>query len=129
MPIQEVLDRASIVRLKIERGSVSKELEAEFRLLVNEMGTFSEDKRLPAEEQKQLESYFLELYEVNGLIWDLESDIRRGREDLLGLEEVGRRAINIRMLNDKRIEIKNEIGRLYSDGFQEVKIVTGGEDI
>ncbi len=50
-----------------------------------------------------------QLYEVNGKIWDLEADIRKGKEGELGLEEVGRRALAIRDLNRQRIEIKNLI--------------------
>jgi hypothetical protein len=49
------------------------------------------------------------LYSVNGRIWDLESDIRKGKEGELGLEEVGRRALLIRDWNHIRIGLKNII--------------------
>ena len=55
------------------------------------------------------------LYEVNGAIWDLESDIRKGKEGELGLEEVGRRALKIRDLNAKRIQFKNDISERYGE--------------
>lgn len=60
------------------------------------------------------------LYTANGKIWDLESDIRKGKEGELGLEEVGRRALAIRELNAQRIAIKNKIAATCGS-FQEVK--------
>jgi hypothetical protein len=60
------------------------------------------------------------LFIVNHRIWELEADIRGGREDELVLEEVGRRAISIRNLNKERITIKNEINRRFdSDNYWE----------
>ena len=58
---------------------------------------------------------------MNIEIWNLENDIRKGKEKELGLEEVGRRAITIRNLNKRRIDYKNNITALDS-GFREVKI-------
>ena len=63
-----------------------------------------------------------ELYIINGKIWDLESDIRRGKEGLLGLEEVGRRAIAIRELNKNRIAVKNRITEATGLGFRDVRM-------
>ena len=60
------------------------------------------------------------LYDINGQIWDLEADIRNGKEGLLGLEEVGRRALKIRDLNAERIRLKNEIAKEHG-GFVEYK--------
>jgi len=62
------------------------------------------------------------LYDINGKIWDLESDIRKGKEGELGLEEVGRRAIMIRELNKKRISVKNQITEETNMGFKDVKM-------
>ena len=61
------------------------------------------------------------LYKVNGKIWDLESDIRKGKEGILGFEEVGRRAIKIRDFNNQRVSIKNEIVSNFRQGFVEIK--------
>lgn len=65
-----------------------------------------------------------QLFEVNGAIWDLESDIRQGKLANPTTEaeyaEIGRRALAIRDLNAKRIAIKNEITKVYG-GFIEVK--------
>ena len=61
----------------------------------------------------------MEMFKVNKDIWDLESDVRKGKLDG-NLEEVGRRAIAIRDKNNKRIEIKNQIAELMGE-FKEVK--------
>ena len=109
MYISEVLDRLSILKLKSERSDVD---------VSDEINTYS----IHAEEYKDYNTYLDRLKEVNGLIWDLESDIRRGKENELGLEEVGRRAIKIRNLNGKRVAIKNEISKKFNEGFLEKKV-------
>jgi hypothetical protein len=105
----EIVDRYSIVKLKSERTQLdcAEELQA-LLIEINKV--------------EGLTPYFEKLYEVNGRIWDLESDIRKGKEKELGLEEVGRRAINIREINSERITIKNEINKIYNTGFLETKI-------
>lgn len=109
MPISEVADRFTILRLKGERtdldvsyeiASYKHELDSYYNI-----GTFIDD-----------------LYRVNGMIWDLESDIRKGKEGELGLKEVGRRAIEIRNLNNTRVAIKNEIVENFKQGFTEKKV-------
>lgn len=49
----------------------------------------------------------------NANIWNLESDIRKGKDGDLGLEEVGSRAIKIRDINKLRWKYKNAINNLY----------------
>jgi hypothetical protein len=70
------------------------------------------------------------LFIVNHKIWELEADIREGREEELGLEEVGKRAISIRNLNKERITIKNEINRRFDpeNYYQEIKVNHRSED-
>lgn len=65
--------------------------------------------------QEQLTNYNLtdittdldELYNVHATIWELEAALKAGLEDDLSLEEIGRRAIEIRNWNHRRIELKN----------------------
>ena len=103
----DIADRYSIVRLKKERSDA--EVYKELFFLTKEI------------EKNSLTEYTDRLYTVNGQIWDLESDIRKGKEKELGLEEVGRRAILIREKNKQRIDIKNEINSRYNSGFIEKK--------
>lgn len=110
MPISEVADRYSIVLLKSER--TEEDLSAELELYKDIIDGYGSDLIL----------YTSRLYDINGQIWDLESDVRKGKEKELGLEEVGRRAINIRELNKVRVGIKNEIVEKYGEGFKDIKI-------
>lgn len=57
---------------------------------------------------------------VNDGIWLLESAVRQGKLDN-DSEEVGKRAIEIRNWNKKRIDIKNRINALTGEGFIEGK--------
>lgn len=100
-PTADLYDRYTIELLKCERAN------ADNLLHVNIL--FTEIKRRDPIQHNLLEG----LYEVNGQIWDLESDIRKGVE--LGLEEVGRRAIAIRNLNAKRIMLKNEVATFFHE--------------
>lgn len=53
------------------------------------------------------------LYEKNKDIWGLEAAIRQAKDEELGLEEIGRRAIAIREHNAIRISIKNMISEKF----------------
>ena len=109
MSLGEVADRYSIVKLKSERteADCTKELQA----LTQEL-----------DKVEGLAPYVQQLYEINGRVWDLESDIRKGKEGELGLEEVGRRAIMIRGINGERVAIKNMVNKIYKTGFLETKV-------
>lgn len=108
----DLIDRYSILTLKSHRSDVDVTAELnEYKSAISELP--NSDTAI---------SFANRLYEVNGMIWDLESDIRNYKEDELGMEEVGRRALQIRDLNKDRIAIKNEITSFYNDGFKEVKI-------
>lgn len=109
MPISEIADRYSIAILKKERAQANNDIEIE------ELG-----KEISLYEG--IENFIEKLIEINGKIWDLESDIRKGKEEELGLEEVGRRAIKIREFNKIRIGYKNEMVKKYGEGFEDIKM-------
>lgn len=115
--IGDLLDRLSIVLLKEERQpeiDVSKEKRD-----LEEAVDFW--KNLTFNRQVYANAALEELKRLNGMIWDRESDIRRGKEKILGLEEVGRRAIEIRDINVLRVEQKNKINAEFACGYQEIK--------
>lgn len=114
MSIGDIVDRYTICILKSERLGLdnSKELDD----LQNEIKKYDD-----------LDEYVNKLYNINGEIWDLESDIRRGNENILGLEEVGRRAIKIREKNNLRVNLKNELNSKFCEGYVEVKMNHGSE--
>jgi len=115
MPLPEILDRLSILKLKIERiGEPHLKIELEeYEKAIEEFkarGIIIKDE------------WVEELYRINSRIWDLESDIRKGKEKELGLEEVGRRAIAIRENNKKRVAVKNKIVEETGSGFKDIKM-------
>lgn len=114
MSIGEVANGFTILRLKKERTDLNVDRELELY------------KKELKEEYKAYENIVLNinlkiLEDINGKIWDLESDIRKGKEDELGLKEVGKRALRIRNLNSQRIEIKNSLNKYFEEGFEEIK--------
>lgn len=112
MPISEIVDRLSIALLKQQRTD-------------NDMSEEISVYRSNLEAYPESEEFLSLLFSVNGKIWDLESDIRRGNEKLLGLEEIGRRALNIRELNKERVSYKNALVKLYGEGFEDIKMNHG----
>ena len=114
MPISEILDRYYIAILKKERANA--ENEKEIFDLENEIKNYKNIN------QELIENYIEKLIEINGKIWDLESDIRKGKEGELGLEEVGRRAIKIRENNKIRVGYKNEIVEYFEEGYKDIKM-------
>lgn len=108
IPMGEAADRYTILFLKWEKGRCENEPERKmywnycFRYL--EMGEIDR------------------LYEINRIIWSLESAIRQGKEGDLGLEEVGRRALEIRNFNNQRVAVKNVINDRTSWCLPEVKV-------
>ena len=110
MPISEIADRYSIALLKSERIE-NVDLSDELMTYKKELNKY-----------KDISPFIDRLYKINGEIWDLESDIRKGKEKLMGLEEVGRRAILIREKNKIRVGIKNEMVEKYEEGFKDIKM-------
>lgn len=106
MPICELCDRLTIAQLKYERLT-SDEIDKEglLRQISYYQGGISPPPAGLTELVQQLKT-------INGSIWDAEYLIRKGLDESLGLEEIGRRALQIRNLNRERISIKNAITAL-----------------
>lgn len=109
MQISEVADRYTICMLKSER--TDENMQDELKYYGKEL-----------DEYPIVSNFIRQLYIINGKIWDLEADLRKGKEGELGLEEVGRRAIEIRNLNKLRIGLKNQITEAIGSGFKENKV-------
>lgn len=114
--IGEIVDRYTICKLKSERTNVdnSKEIDS----LLDEIKKY-----------KGLDPYIDALYKLNGDVWDIEGDIRCGNENILGLEKVGRRALQLRKMNIRRVDIKNQINLRYNEGYVDIKVNHGSETI
>ena len=116
MPLPEVADRYTIAKLKSERLGAD---QADPDELARQVGYYAEGLDLS---DRELAGLVGELYDINGRMWDAEYAIRKGQDDDLGLEEIGRRALRIRDLNKERMAIKNRITELTGSGFREVKM-------
>lgn len=121
-PLDELLDKRSIIQLKIER---IPDLETKHRLVKEVMdyslaiGEYVGEKVCS---EMEVYKWHEQLYQINGKIWDLEAAIRQGKEGELGLEEVGKRAIAIREDNGKRIRIKSDIVEKTGLGYKDIKV-------
>ncbi len=106
MPINELCDRLTIAELKLERLSAQ---EPDKTLLSKQIAYFwaGVDRN-----NLQLLELIARLKTINGQMWDLEYDLRKGLDESLGLAEIGRRAIEIRNFNRTRIAVKNQIAEL-----------------
>lgn len=101
-PTPDLYDRYTIELLKRDRAGANNQSHL---IALNDAIT----------ERGRHEDLVEKLYLINGQIWDLESAIRQGKEGELGLEEVGRRALQIRDLNGIRIVIKNEVAKRFGE--------------
>ena len=115
-PIPEVADRYTIALLKIERLSAD---EIDMDDMRKQIYYYRDGLNLEDPELAQLVE---NLYDINGEMWNAEHAIRKGQDENLGLEEIGRRALHIRDLNRNRMKIKNDIVELTGDGFKDCKM-------
>ena len=113
MTVGEFVDRVSIQLHKVEK--IGEESYPEFVHLVEELLL-----KTPVEGFEEVIKSIRELHRINGDIWILESDLRKGREGKLGLREIGKRAIQIRNLNNKRIAEQNRLIDIFG-GFKNIK--------
>ena len=115
-PIPEVADRYTIALLKIERLRAD---EIDMDDMRKQIDYYRAGLDL---ENLELAKLVEDLYDINGAMWDAEHAIRKGQDENLGLEEIGRRALHIRDLNRNRMKIKNDIIELTGDGFKDCKM-------
>jgi len=110
-PIIELFDRYAIACVKWDRTQANQhELEFYQQQIDNEFNLL------------EVQHYVDKLKEIHNKIWDLEWQLRQGLEDELGYEIIGRRAVEIRNYNNKRVEIKNRIAEHFNSKVKEIKI-------
>ena len=124
IPLPELIDKLSIVKLKIERIG-EPHLKKEFESYEKAIKEFS--KKGIIIDSKWVE----ELHEINGKIWDLEFEVRKvincenyleAAEKQLGWIELGKRALLVEALMKRRVAVKNKITELSGSGFKDIKI-------
>jgi hypothetical protein len=110
LPVLELIDRLCIARLKWKKIQENQE---ELIWYENEWNVYKSNA--------DLEKICNDLEAIHGKIWDLESELKQGVEDQVSLEEIGRRAIQIRNWNNQRIQLKNRASTIIGSAIREIK--------
>ena len=108
-PVVELFDRLAIAELKFEKTQLNIE---ELEWYKTQCSRF--DINLICDEYSNLK-------EIHKQIWNLESELKSFKEHKLSLEELGKRAIQIRNLNHERIQYKNKIAKKLDCSVREIK--------
>lgn len=108
-PIIELIDRLAIAEVKFKRTGAN---EDELTYYMNQAIQI---------DLTDVTDLFTNLVSIHNQIWDLEAELKTGREAELPLEEIGRRAIEIRNWNNQRIRIKNAIAERLDCPVREIK--------
>ena len=108
-PIIELIDRLAIAEVKFQRTRANEE----------EL-TWYKDQALYIDINKIVNEYE-DLKRIHNEIWNLEAELKSGREAELALEEIGRRAIAIRNHNNKRVALKNIMAEKLNCPVREIK--------
>lgn len=113
----ELVDKLSILEIKkqnISEESKLLEVNKEFKILNKIYETLKK-------ENKNLEKYYLQLFNVNSSIWEIEDKIRKLESESSFQKEFIELARNVYLNNDKRFEIKNQINILFNSEIKEQK--------
>ena len=69
----------------------------------------------------ELDQVIEAMTDIHHAIWDLEWQLKSGVEQMLSLQEIGRRAIAIRDFNNRRIAYKNSVAAILGHVVTEIK--------
>jgi hypothetical protein len=69
----------------------------------------------------ELDQVIEAMTDIHHAIWDLEWQLKSGVEQMLSLQEIGRRAIAIRDFNNRRIAYKNSVAAILKHAVTEIK--------
>jgi hypothetical protein len=108
-PVIELVDRYAIAKLKLFKTNAN---QAEVAFYQAQLATY---------DLASIANELNELYGIHEQIWSLESELKSGMEAQLSLEEIGRRAIQIRNWNNKRVAVKNLIAEKLGCSVREIK--------
>lgn len=119
LPLHETIDRLTITALKLERLTGDKNyasFQREYDFYTKVVDAFRKD----GVEVKT--EWIADMKAANGRVWDRESAIRQGREAEFGLEEMGRRTLELRDIQmQERIPAKNRVAFEIGAPFYEIK--------
>ena len=109
-PIIELVDRYTIALVKYDKTNGAN--AAELAFYTEQISQLN--LALIQEELYHLES-------IHRQIWALEDDFKKCRVDGMDLSEIGRRALDIRDINNGRVRYKNAIAEKLNDAVREIK--------
>lgn len=117
--LPEIIDRISIIKLKIEnakdnviKGDLKRELKEFEKALVD-----FEKKGIIIKEE-----WLDELHHINKHQWELEENMNAAKNNGPDLKEMGRVYTEIQISNKKRVAIKNRISEETGYGFKDIEI-------
>jgi len=111
LPVLELIDRLCIARVKHARTQGANQVELDW---------YEQSfQQLP--QSAELDEAIQAMTDIHHAIWDLEWQLKSGVEQMLSMQEIGRRAIAIRDFNNRRIAYKNTVARLLAHPVTEIK--------
>ena len=111
LPVLELIDRLCIARVKHARTNGANQTELDWY----------EQRLQQLPQSAELDQAIAAMTDIHHAIWDLEWQLKSGVEQMLSLQEIGRRAIAIRDFNNKRIAYKNSVARILNHPVREIK--------
>jgi hypothetical protein len=111
LPVLELIDRLCIARVKHARTAGANQVELDWY----------EERYQQLPQSSELDADIQAMTDIHHAIWDLEWQLKSGVEQMLSLQEIGRRAIAIRDFNNKRIAYKNSIASILGHPVKEIK--------
>jgi len=109
-PVIELVDRYTIARVKYEKTSGANQAELDFY-----------QQQIDQLDVELIQAELTELENVHRRIWALEDDFKKRRIDGVDLAEIGRRALEIRDINNYRVQYKNAMADKLNDPVREIK--------
>ena len=111
LPVLELIDRLCIARVKHTRTQGANQTELDWY----------EQRFQQLPQSAELDDAIQAMTDIHHAIWDLEWQLKSGVEQLLSLQDMGRRAIAIRDFNNKRIAYKNSVAGILGHPVTEIK--------
>ena len=109
-PTIELVDRYAIAVVKFEKTNGANQEELDFYL-----------EQMKEADINPLNVKVIELIEHHSYVWSLEDDFKKAKVDALPLEEIGRRALHIRDIGYRRVDLKNALAEMVNDPVREIK--------
>ena len=109
-PVIEIVDRYTIAVVKHEKTNGANQEELDFYLEQMKQANIN-----PSDVK------IIELIEHHSYVWSLEDDFKKAKIDSLPLEEIGRRALYIRDIGYRRVDLKNALAEMVNDPVREIK--------